>query len=673
MSIFRHPALSILILLAALPAVTATAGFAAETILQNDSFVPGQAVGFQSGFVAGEAGAVRLTPPGPFPMTLTRVQFLFGGATGTRTVTVRVWNDSAGTPAPGAELYSGDFQITAADDALQEIDLSGSGVQVTGVFRVGIEFQHDGTPSIARDANGITSARNFIYAQGLGWVDSALFGLTGDWVIRAGVQPSSEGGESGVVQNDSFAPGQSAAFQSGFVTGETAAARLVPPGPFPLQVNAVRFLFGGAVGTRTITLHIWDDPGGAVVPGTELYSGDYEVVGADDALQEIDLTTLDLVVAGPFRVGIEFQHDGAPSVARDNGLTAGRNFVDVSGLGWVGSETLGVAGDWIIRAVVGAPPVTGPGQAAIISIADIAGDQGRSVRVRFARSDQDAPGAATPITSYGIYRRVDPLKGAAPPDDPGTLKPQLDGWDYVSGTPAHGESVYSLVVPTLADSSIAAGQRWSVFLVRAATSSPYLFFDSVPDSGWSVDNLAPGVPAGLALTAGTLSWSPSTAADFDYFSLYGSASATFDGTAVLIDRTTGTSVALGGGPTHPYYHLTATDFAGNEGRAAVAAATSAVDGPGTAARWALTAWPNPFNPRVAIVFELADVAAVTLDVYALDGTLVRRLTGGVMTAGRHDESWDGRDADGRDVAAGAYLARLRAGERTLTQRLLLVR
>ena len=157
-----------------------------ETILQNDSFAAGQSAGFQSGLVAGEAGAVRLTPPGPFPMTVTGVQFLFGGATGTRTVTLRIWNDSAGTAAPGAEIYSGDFQVTATDNALQEIDLSGSGVQVSGVFRVGIEFQHAGAPSIAGDTKGfITAGRNFIDGMGLGWVDAATLGVTGDWIIRA--------------------------------------------------------------------------------------------------------------------------------------------------------------------------------------------------------------------------------------------------------------------------------------------------------------------------------------------------------------------------------------------------------------------------------------------------------------------------------------------------------
>lgn len=659
-----------------LPALglSAAGATAQEIILQNDSFVDGQPAGFQSGFVAGESGAVRLTPPGPFPMEITRVQFLFGGAAGTRTVTLTIWDDSAGTAGPGAELYAGDYQITASDTALQEIDLSLEGVQVAGVFRVGIEFQHSGAPSIARDTDGINASRNFIYAQGLGWYDATVFGVTGDWVIRAGVRPAGGGGGGGVVQNDSFVVGQSAGFQSGFVAGETGAARLLPSGPFPLRIDAVRFLFGGATGTRTVTLHVWDDPTGAATPGAELYTGDFQVTASDNALQDLSLSSFGVTVNGPFRVGIEFQHSGVPSIARDNdGITAGRNFVDVMGLGWVDAAALGVTGDWIIRAVVGTPPVVGPGEPQILSIADIARDQGRSVRVSFARSEHDALGAATPITNYEVYRRADTLKGAAPAEDPGRVLPQLAGWDYVGATPAHGESAYSLVVPTLADSTITDGQHWSVFLVRASTASPYEFFDSAPDSGWSVDNLAPGVPSGLALAAGVLSWAPSPAADFDYFTVYGSTAASLDQAAVLLAHTTATSVAVSGGPAHPYYFVTATDFAGNRGAAARAVAASGTDGPASAPAWALAAWPNPFNPRAMIVFELGATGAVTLDVYALDGSHVKNLASGTMAAGPHRTEWDGRDDGGRAVATGTYLARLRAGERTLTQRLMLVR
>lgn len=648
-----------------------SAALAQETILQNDGFVDGQPVGFQGGFVAGESGAVRLLPAGPFPMAITRVQLLFGGAGTTRTVTLRIWDDSAGTTAPGTELYAGDFQLTGADNVLQELDLSTAGIQVGGAFRVGIEFQHSGAPSIARDGDGITAARNFIHAPGLGWFDSGALGVTGDWVIRAGVQPVGGGGGGGEVRNDGFEPGQSAGFQSGFVAGETGAARLVPTGTFPQQLGAVRFLFGGATGTRTVTLRVWDDDLVSAAPGVELFSGDFEVTAADNALQELDLSGAGVLVDGPFRVGIEFQHSGLPSIARDSdGITAGRNFIDPLGFGWMDAAALGVTGDWIIRGVMSAP---GAGnEPSILSVADIGNDQGRKVRVRFASSAQDAPGSSTPVTAYEIYRRADPVKGVVPPGDRGPAAPLLDGWDYVASAPAHGEAIYSLVVPTLADSTIAEGQHWSVFLVRAATASPYVFFDSAPDSGWSLDNLSPTAPSGFALAGGVLSWAPSPAADFDYFSVWGSANPALDGSAVLLAHTTATSHPAGGAP-HPYYFVTATDFAGNRGPAAALLAATAVDATADAPAWGLSAWPNPFNPRTTVVLDLPAAAAVVLDIHALDGTRVRRLLQADLAAGRHDIAWDGRDEGGRAVAAGHYVARLRADGRSLSRRLALVR
>ena len=162
----------------------------AQVEVRNDGFDSGESAGFQAGFVSGEIAAVRLTPTEPGAQVLA-VRLLFGGATATRTVTVHVWDDSAGTTAPGAELYSGDFEMTGSNEAMQEIDLSAENILVPGDFRVGIEFQADGLPAVARDDDGtIAATRNFILADGLGWYQSQSLGLTGDWVIRAMVTPS---------------------------------------------------------------------------------------------------------------------------------------------------------------------------------------------------------------------------------------------------------------------------------------------------------------------------------------------------------------------------------------------------------------------------------------------------------------------------------------------------
>jgi hypothetical protein len=282
--------------------------------------------------------------------------------------------------------------------------LHATGLAVSGPFRVGIEFTQAGTPSVARDDDGITAGRNFVLASGIGWLEAGALGITGDWIIRATVGEVEETGSE--VGNDGWLPGGVAAFQAGFVAGEIAAARLVPSGPFPCAVKGVRFLFGGASGTRTVKLHVWDDAAGTDASGTEIYSGSFQVTASDNALQTIDLSSAGVAVSGPFRVGIEFTQAGTPSVARDDdGITAGRNFVLASGIGWLEAGALGITGDWIIRATV-----------------DCAGG------VRFVRGDANADGGtdiSDGIAILGFLFLGQPAKlsceRSADLDDDGTL------------------------------------------------------------------------------------------------------------------------------------------------------------------------------------------------------------------------------------------------------------
>ena len=177
-------------------ALPSGSSFAAEITLQNDGFTGGVAA-FQSGFAENEIAASVFDPSGPFPMPLTEVLFLFGNIEAQGIIILHVWDDAAGTTNPGVELYSEAFQITGSASAFTSIDLSAANVEVNGPFRVGIEFTANGLPSVARDTDGTISAtKNFINALGLGWVQSNLLGLTGDWVIRAvvdGVNPTSAG------------------------------------------------------------------------------------------------------------------------------------------------------------------------------------------------------------------------------------------------------------------------------------------------------------------------------------------------------------------------------------------------------------------------------------------------------------------------------------------------
>jgi hypothetical protein len=174
-----------------------SAAWASAEELSNDGFTSGQAVNFQAGFIEGEIAAVRLEPTIACPCSLEEVTLLFGGTTGTLPVVLRIWDDAPATSDPGAPLFVDSFALTASNDQLAIIDLSGANVVVTGPFRVGIEFAHAGLPSIASDTDGSVDAlRNFILADfsplGFFWFPSPDLGVSGDWILRARIEP--EGG-----------------------------------------------------------------------------------------------------------------------------------------------------------------------------------------------------------------------------------------------------------------------------------------------------------------------------------------------------------------------------------------------------------------------------------------------------------------------------------------------
>lgn len=78
-------------------------------------------------------------------------------------------------------------------------------------------------------------------------------------------------------------------------------------------------------------------------------------------------------------------------------------------------------------------------------------------------------------------------------------------------------------------------------------------------------------------------------------------------------------------------------------------------------------YPNPFGGATVITYTLPEATSVTLEVYDVAGRRVATLVNAERDAGQHTATWD---ASG--VAAGVYLYRIQAGERTATRRALIV-
>lgn len=84
-------------------------------------------------------------------------------------------------------------------------------------------------------------------------------------------------------------------------------------------------------------------------------------------------------------------------------------------------------------------------------------------------------------------------------------------------------------------------------------------------------------------------------------------------------------------------------------------------------------FPNPFNPKTTISFDLPRTSRVSVGVYGLDGSLVRTLLNDERTAGTHEVVWDGLDEQGQQAASGTYVYRVRAAGFESNRKMLLMK
>ena len=90
----------------------------------------------------------------------------------------------------------------------------------------------------------------------------------------------------------------------------------------------------------------------------------------------------------------------------------------------------------------------------------------------------------------------------------------------------------------------------------------------------------------------------------------------------------------------------------------------------------LANYPNPFNPETWIPYQLSSPSDVTVHIYSVNGSLVRRLSLGHQAAGMYQSRsraayWDGKNEFGESVASGVYFYTLIAGDFTATRKMLI--
>ena len=204
--------------------------------------------------------------------------------------------------------------------------------------------------------------------------------------------------------------------------------------------------------------------------------------------------------------------DGIGSITADGQLSPSSSAVDGGdpsqldgnmppGLGLVRSD-IGIYGGpgnviWGGEAIPEGEPV-------IDNIVDLPQDQGGNVGIQYSASIFDYQHTGYDISNYTFWREMD-LTNSSPPEGATTVPNQRYYitnrdmyWEHIGEMDAQGFQDYGFTAPTLADST-ADGIFWSKFIVIAHTNDDDVYFVSVADSGYSVDNIAPEAPQQVQL------------------------------------------------------------------------------------------------------------------------------------------------------------------------------
>ena len=142
-----------------------------------------------------------------------------------------------------------------------------------------------------------------------------------------------------------------------------------------------------------------------------------------------------------------------------------------------------------------------------------------------------------------------------------------------------------------------------------------------------------------------------------------------DGTMAVIILKTAIELCGGAADFHvPHRIREGSDMRDDVIERAAAAGIRLIVSVDTADYSLLSVYPNPFNSEARITYDLESRGRVQLDLYNLEGRLVRALSDEIQDVGRHE-----RRFSGAGLSSGIYFARLTTPLRTRTQKIVLLK
>ncbi|MDP7653951.1 MAG: T9SS type A sorting domain-containing protein, partial [Candidatus Marinimicrobia bacterium] len=84
-------------------------------------------------------------------------------------------------------------------------------------------------------------------------------------------------------------------------------------------------------------------------------------------------------------------------------------------------------------------------------------------------------------------------------------------------------------------------------------------------------------------------------------------------------------------------------------------------------------YPNPFNSKTTIIYDVPLTTDVNLSIYDINGVQVKRLYSGLSSIGENKFIWNGVNDLGMLVSSGVYFYRLEGNDFVRTRKMVLVK
>ncbi len=84
-------------------------------------------------------------------------------------------------------------------------------------------------------------------------------------------------------------------------------------------------------------------------------------------------------------------------------------------------------------------------------------------------------------------------------------------------------------------------------------------------------------------------------------------------------------------------------------------------------------YPNPFNPTTTIEYRIPSSGEVEINIFNIQGKLIRKLTDSQQIPGVHKIIWDGKDNYKISAASGIYFCQILFKEKMLVKKLVLLK